>query len=136
MDLKDAIIDLEFWADAKGYCVDFSKYGNDSVDFESKLISINTTRSTEIQLYTLLHECGHVLSHNNGGVLDTKDVINKYGEKTRIHRVFTVIEEVEAWKRGLSLAGRLGISVNKKKWDKTIARALKKYMEWCLDFNY
>ena len=69
MDLKDAIIDLEFWADAKGYCVDFSKYGNDSVDFESKLISINTTRSTEIQLYT-------------------------------------------------------------------IARALKKYMEWCLDFNY
>lgn len=136
MDLKDAILELEFWADGRGYYIDFSKRGGDDVDFQSKIISINTTRSLETQLHTLLHECGHILSYKNGGVLNTRGVTDRFGSKTRIHRVFTVIEEVEAWKRGFSLAGRLEIPVDQDKWDRDVARALKKYMQWCLDYNY
>jgi len=136
MDHKDAILELEFWAEKKGYCVYFSREVEDEVCLQSKIISINSTRSTEVQLHTMLHECGHILAYDNGSILKTRDVIDKYGDKTRIHRVFTVVEEVEAWRRGLSLANRMGIQINKDKWDRCVARALKKYMQWCLDFNY
>ena len=68
--------------------------------------------------------------------MDTKSVTENFSEKSNMYRVFTVIEEVEAWKRGLSLANRLGIAVNKDKWNRDVARALKLYMKWCLDPKY
>ena len=133
---KDAIGALEYWAYTKGYHVDFAYDGDDSVDKVAKIISINTTRSLETQLYTLLHECGHILVYGSDNVVNVKEVTDRYNEKTSIHRVFTVIEEVEAWKRGLSLAKRLGITVDKEKWNRDVARALKQYMKWCLDPNF
>jgi len=133
---KDAIGALEYWAYTKGYCVDFSRDGDDSVDQESKIISINTTRSLETQLYTLLHECGHILIYGSDKVTNVKEVTDNYNEKSNMYRVFTVIEEVEAWKRGLSLANRLGIPVDKDKWNRDVARALKIYMQWCLDTKF
>jgi len=133
---EEAIDSLVYWAETKGYVVDFSYNGDDSVDRESKIISINTTRSLETQLYTLLHECGHILIYGSDKVTNVKEVTDNYNEKSNIHRVFRVVEEVEAWKRGLSLANRLGISVDKEKWNRDVARALKQYMKWCLDPNF
>ena len=133
---EEAIGALEYWAYTKGYYVEFARNGDDSVDRESKIISINTTRSEETQLYTLLHECGHILVYGSDKIMNTQEVTDNYSEKSNIHRVFTVIEEVEAWKRGLALANRLGISVNKTKWNRDVVRALKLYMKWCLDLNF
>lgn len=133
---EEALGALEYWAYTKGYYVEFARNGDDSVDRESKIVSINTTRSEETQLYTLLHECGHILVYGNDKVMNAQGVMDSFGEKSNIHRVFTVIEEVEAWKRGLSLANRLGIPVNRDKWNRDVARALKLYMQWCLDLNF
>jgi hypothetical protein len=133
---ENAICALERWAYTRGYCIDFSYNGDDSVDKIAKIISINTTRSLETQLYTLLHECGHILIYGSDKVVNVEEVTDYYSEKSNIHRVFRVIEEVEAWKRGLSLANRLGIKVDKEKWNRDAARALKQYMKWCLDLKF
>lgn len=119
------------WLDKRNYYVEFSKSGDDSVDRFNRIISINTTRSPETQLHVILHECGHILVFESDTIVSGIDeVLNKYSEKSKIHKTFTVIEEVEAWKRGLKLAKKLGIPINKKKWNKDVARAIYKYMLW------
>lgn len=119
------------WLDKRSYYVEFSKTGDDSVDRFNRTISINTTRSPETQLHVILHECGHILVFESDTIVSGIDeVLNKYSEKSKIHKTFTVIEEVEAWKRGLKLAKKLGIPINKEKWNKDVARAIYKYMLW------
>ena len=132
MNHTDAIEVLVGWLDNKGYYVDFDRNGDDSVDTSSKIVSINTTRTSETQLYILLHECGHVLIHNNENVVKYRDVQERFLEKTVINKVFTVMEEVEAWKRGKLLARRLRINIDEEKWNKDVTRALHKYMRWAV----
>ena len=126
----DAIDTLVGWLDEKGYSVEFDKKGDDSVALADKIVSINTTRSTETQLYILLHECGHVLIHNNDHLIGYREVQENFRERTDIHKVFQVMEEAEAWKRGRYLARRLGIEVNEEKWNKDLSRAFNKYIKW------
>ena len=130
--LLDAYIGLVCeWLDKRNYYVEFSSSGDDSVDRVNRIVSINTTRSLETQVHVILHECGHVLIAESDPVVSGIDeVLKKYSNKSKIHKTFTVIEEVEAWKRGLKLAKRLGIPINKEKWNKDVARALYKYMLW------
>ena len=130
MNHSDAIALLVGWLDDKGYHVDFDRKGDDSVDNSSKIVSINNTRSLETQLYILLHECRHVLIHYNEDIVGYRDVQEKFAERSNIHRVFTVMEEVEAWKRGKRLAKKFGIIINEEKWNKDVSRALNKYMRW------
>jgi|TARA_Y100000287_G_C14232269_1_gene362532 hypothetical protein len=130
MDHEESVSTLLVWLENKGYYVDFDRKGDDSVDTSNKIVSINNTRSLETQLYILLHECGHILIHNNEDIVKYKDVQEKFGEKTKINKVFTVMEEVEAWKRGKSLAKRLNIKINEEKWNKDLSRALYKYILW------
>ena len=125
-----AISALVVWLEEKGYHVDFDRKGDDSVDTANKIVSINNTRTPETQLYILLHECGHVLIHCNEDIVKYKDVQERFAEKTNIHKVFTVMEEVEAWKRGKRLAKKFGININEEKWNKDVSRALNKYMRW------
>jgi len=130
MEHSEAIDVLVGWLDAKDYYVEFDKKCDDSVSLEDKIVSINTTRSTETQLYILLHECGHVLIHNNDEIVKYRDVQESFKEKSNIHKVFTVMEEAEAWKRGRRLARRLGIEIDEEKWNKDLSRALNKYIRW------
>jgi hypothetical protein len=127
---REAIDILIGWLDAKDYHVEFDKKGDDSVSLESKIISINTTRSIETQLYILLHECGHVLIHNNDRIIGYREVQENFKERSDIHKVFQVMEEAEAWKRGKFLARRFGIEINEEKWNKDLSRALNKYIKW------
>jgi hypothetical protein len=126
----EAMNALVAWLDEKGYSVDFDKKGDDSVALADKIVSINTTRSAETQLYILLHECGHVLIHHNDRLIGYREVQENFEERTDIHKVFQVMEEAEAWKRGRYLARRLGIEVNEEKWNRDLSRALNKYIKW------
>jgi len=135
MDHKDSLSHLRHWAMTKGYHVEFSRDGDDSVDRIGKIISINTTRSLETQVYVMLHECGHILVYENDKVMNFRKIASKYNEKSKIHKVFTVIEEIEAWKRGRMLANRCCIEIDDEKWNRDIARAIRKYMKWALDQN-
>ena len=126
----EAIDILVGWLDAKDYHVEFDRKGDDSVALADRIVSINTTRSTETQLYILLHECGHVLIHNNDHIIGYREVQENFKERSDIHKVFQVMEEAEAWKRGRFLARRLGIEINEEKWNKDLSRALNKYIKW------
>ena len=118
----------------KGYHVEVERDGEDAIDRINKFVSINSTRSLETQLHVILHEAGHLLVEKSDKIPSgIPEVLNKYSEKSKIHRTFTVIEEIEAWKRGLKLAGRLGIKINKEKWNKDVARAIYKYMVWATE---
>jgi hypothetical protein len=121
------------WAENRGYAVVISRDGDDSIDSSSKIIEINSNNSEQTQLYVLLHECGHALIFTNKSGFGVEGVLDMYSESSSIYKVFRVIEEIEAWKRGLSLASRLGIKIDRVKWDRYVARAIKKYMHWALN---
>lgn len=128
MDWSQSLNSLVIWADNRGYHVEFVKGGDDSICYISKLIIINSSSPLETQVIRLLHENGHVLIFENGSVFDFKSKRN-YNEKSTAAKVFTVIEEIEAWKRGRELAYRLGIPINEDNWEKSMVRALKKYID-------
>lgn len=134
MNHEDAIVTVTCWFQQKGYHVEIDRDGEDAIDRVNKFVSINSTRSLETQLHVILHEAGHLLVEKSDKITKgIPEVLNKYSEKSKIHKTFTVIEEVEAWKRGLKLAGRLGIKINKEKWNKDVARAIYKYMVWATE---
>jgi hypothetical protein len=130
---QESIDTVIYWLHNKGYYIEVDRTGDDSVDRDVKIVSINSARSLETQLYILLHECGHILvSESDSLVNGAEEVLDRYGERTKIYKVFTVIEEVEAWKRGLRLAKKLNIPVNKDKWNRDVARAINLYMKWAI----
>lgn len=124
---------LTAWVFDKGYFVFFDKDGDDSICRESKIISIKNTRSLQTQLYTLIHECGHLLIYKNNSVFEYSRIDDSYGENTATRKCFRVIEEVEAWKRGRTLAKKLGIELCDKKWDREVSSAINKYMRWAVN---
>ena len=133
MDHESSISTIMHWIERRGYYIEMVRNGDDAVDRESKIMSINSSRSLETQLHIMLHECGHILVYENDSIVNgAEEVLTKYSDNSKIFKIFTVIEEIEAWKRGLSLAKRLGIPINKKKWNKDVARAIGSYMEWAL----
>ena len=134
MDHEDALNTIIIWFQKKGYHVELERDGEDAIDRPGKFVSINSTRSLETQLHVILHEAGHLLVEKSDKITNgIPEVLNKYSEKSKIHKTFTVIEEIEAWKRGLNLANRLGIKINKEKWNKDVARAIYKYMVWATE---
>ena len=118
------------WAEDKGYLVLFESDGDDSIDCDSKIISIKSTNRIETQLYVLLHECGHALIRENGSTFHFKNIEENYSKTSKISKVFVLMEEVEAWKRGYRLASRLGVRIDDEKWNRAVSRAIWKYAEW------
>lgn len=120
---------LVAWASDKEYHVEFIKNGDNSMCHISKMVEINSSFTLERQIYCLLHECGHIL------IFDSKksEYLNareKYDNDSHGRKVYTVLEEHEAWKRGKKLAKRLGIIIDEDKWEKEMIKALKKYIDW------
>lgn len=129
---RQAIECLVSWAESKSYTVEFVKNGDDSICKISKQIEINSSRPLETQFYRLLHECGHALIFENGGKLNFEPNIQPKQDNAQI-RTLTVIEEIEAWQRGLTLAKRLRIPVDEKKWEFLMLAAIRKYIVWAAE---
>ena len=53
------------WADKRGWITDFSYTCEDEMEPGNKMIYINTRQGVEKQLYSMIHECGHVLVQSN-----------------------------------------------------------------------
>ena len=132
---------LTEWARKRGYDVEFQKDLPDQLSFDDKTIYIHTRQGIENQVYSLLHQCGHLLvSISQKGF--EKDwpmyayAATKRQEKTDKYKVSIVAEEYEAWKRGRKLADRLNIPVNKEKYDKAMTLAIMSYLRWAGNFAY
>lgn len=134
MDWTIHINDLIHWANEKGYHVEIVKNGDDSICPISKIIEINSCLKPSVQVIRLLHECGHVLVFENGSIFNFKDK-RDYKKESTPHKVFSVIEEVEAWKRSKELAKRLKIPIEEAEWEEDMVKALKKYINWASDLK-
>lgn len=122
--------------DKKDYVVKFKKNGEvNFINSEHNEIIIDDLLSPELQTYILLHECGHILIWENGMMLEFEKKSKRYKTATEKERTLTVIEEIEAWKRGLSLAARLSIPIDLVKWEDEMAGAVYAYMAWATSVN-
>lgn len=136
MNFENSIQKLEMWASKKGFKLSFGATP-DQVSFENKIIYVYNKQKKENQVYSLLHECGHILVSQNIEDFEKSypmyahaSDVTKRQEKTNKYKVSLIGEEFEAWKRGLSLAKRLGIEINKENYDKIMSKCLMTYIKW------
>lgn len=129
------------WATKKGWITEFSHTGDDEMEPGNKMIYVNTRQGVEKQLYSMLHECGHVLVQSN-----LKTYYKKYPatararfldvgrmrkfEKTKKYKIDTISEEIEAWERGKKLAKRLNLYIDKDNYSKLMSECVFSYIEW------
>ena len=131
---------LTDWANKKGYEVVIQNKLPDQLSFDDKTIYIHNRQGVENQVYSLLHECGHLLvSISQKGFERSYPLYaysaNKRTERTDKYKVSLVAEEYEAWTRGKRLAERLNIPVDKKKFDKAMTDAVMSYLRWAGRFT-
>lgn len=130
MSYKDDLDKLIIWAESKGYSVVLSTSEDNSIDSISKLIFISTNQSVKKQVCVLLHECGHAQVFSNNGSISMGSVGKKWGEKSKKRKTSVVIEEVEAWRRGINLAKKLKISLTEDEIKLNMINAISKYIKW------
>lgn len=136
--IKDIQTVLE-WTDKKQIIVDFYYKDGSKYFIDSKTIQICNRSKFEIQLYSLLHECGHYLI-DESALKNPKTYFEKFPhgylsgkseDKDSIqYKISILAEEIEAWNRGFSLSQRLGIKLNDKIFERDKNRALKSYIQW------
>jgi len=126
------------WAYNKGFKVILEHNSNNIVCLNAYFITINASQGAENRLFSLLHECGHVLLCSDEkrykeafpGVWD--GVQDKRRSRSRFFRISLVEEEIAAWNEGLKLAKMLGIKINQKNWDKHKTDCLYTYLRWAV----
>ena len=126
---------LSSWAESKGYEVLCKTNIADCIIFEDKEIFINSRCNKENQFYTLLHECGHLITDSKKKMfLDEhpiypSQVLDGRREKSKAYKVCLLSEELSAWREGWRLAKRLKLYVNKRKYHLCMVDAVFSYVE-------
>lgn len=113
--------------------VAFDSNEDNSYDCENNIITINSKQSKERQLYSLLHEAGHLLlSREEDYSLKFSDIIEQPFKKrfSRANAVSVVRNEVLAWEKGYDLAKMLNIPIDDKKWNRMRDGCLYNYLKW------
>ena len=131
---------LEIWLNKKGWSLDVDYVNKDEMFYDSKEVFINSRQSLENQLYSLLHECGHILVQRNKSSYEKNFPVSsrmskapknfKQIQKTKKYKFDALYEEIEAWKRGKNLANRLGVHFNEKKYNELASDCVYSYMQW------
>jgi Zn-dependent peptidase ImmA (M78 family) len=131
---------LILWAEERGYFINFEPKGDNCICLLTKIVEINSKASIKKQFFCLLHECGHILVFENGSFwqyqektepLHNQNANNQELNKNRkTYKVYTVIEEIEAWERAFKLAKRLNIPIEYDDWEKEMLNAIEKYIKW------
>lgn len=126
------------WALSRSLTVDFTKEGDGRYSPDDKKITVSGRASPVVQLHVILHECGHHLVGDDEkreryrrGYADN----GANNKKTLRHRLDILEEEFEAWHRGLKLAKRLGVPLDKKAYDRTRDKFLKSYVDWVAKYR-
>lgn len=121
------------WCESRKYVVVFDRGFSGEIDPNTKRVRVNGRMRPERQLYTLLHECGHMLiGFPEKGQRYSKGYSNPGASRTFVHRVDVVDEELEAWHRGKKLGGRLGVEIDEDAFDRLRAACIKTQLKWSL----
>jgi len=133
--IKSSIKKLEGWLSKRGYGLFMSKLPTieDEVDLERKVVFITTRSSKQNQLYSLLHECGHIV------IRSRRDYNTRYSSSiaytegnTKKPSYRALVEEIEeeilAWREGHNLAKKLEIFVEEKSYYQYSSRWVMSYV--------
>lgn len=121
--IEQSIDKIETWLAKKSFALLKSKLPSiqDEVDFERKVVFLSLRSNIQNQLYSLLHECGHI-------VLRTKKdyeqrfaaSVERENDSSKRETNRSIVEQIEeeilAWREGQNLATKLGIFVDDKKY--------------------
>ena len=123
---------VQKYCNRKSYSVVYKPVEYDFVDLEKKKITISTSHSYEIALYSLLHEMGHVTLCNRKKSYKTNFdyVFENFSKSSMVYKLTILLEELDAWKEGLKLAERLNIRVDRRKFEITKAKCISTYITW------
>ena len=136
---EEGFIRIEEWLSQKKWNVDCDYDVRDEMFPQGKYITISKRQGSEKQLYSLLHECGHLLIQqsvdNYERTYPAQARMNQFMahrgiEKSKHYKVDVVCEEIEAWRRGKNLASRLGVFVDDKNFHKVSSLCIYSYIEW------
>jgi len=123
------------WAATKGYKV-VGKWEEDAFyDKDKEIVYSLRTQNPKTQVYSLLHECGHALAFESKGYKNRFPTLSKrrfktakVNSRTNTFRVESILEEYDAWARGLKLAERLGIEIDKEDYGNYASRNVMTYV--------
>jgi hypothetical protein len=123
------------WAAAKDYKV-LGKWEEDAYyEDEKEIVYSLRTKNEKNQVYSLLHECGHALAYESKGYQSRFPTLSKHrfktakvNPRTNTYKVESILEEYDAWARGLKLAERLGIELDKEDYGRYASRWVMSYV--------
>ena len=125
------------WIRAKKWDIKFGFF-IDEISYPEKIISIDKRFKLENQLYSILHECGHLILLLNKNYINnypyTFTVDNFLNKNKRLvnskrYQVELISEEIAAWEKGLLLAKKLKIKLNKATYRKESSKYIWTYIE-------
>ena len=111
----------------------------DRVEFEENTVYIDSRKHPESRFYTLLHELGHVIIHEDGVEEFESDhpvyvhAADRRTYRSKAGRVSLIAEEIEAWKRGRWIAREEELYINDVKYDKQMTESVITYINWVAD---
>ena len=135
---KQQFEELEVWLIDKGFNLDVAHDVDDCVYLEDKIVCIQSRSKPETRYYSLLHECGHILVAN--GLKRWKKDMPLYVQENgiwddgrkrrgRAYKVSYVAEEIEAWKRGRRMSGKMGHHINNEKYNKLMSHCVFEHIK-------
>ena len=123
----------------KGWQLDIGYFNQDEMHPDVKEVHISSRFGLEKQLYSLLHECGHILVQKNAeryeksypatARMNCYATTNRQFEKSPKYRVDVLAEDIEAWRRGKSLANRVGLYIDEEKYNEFSAKCVYSYIQ-------
>lgn len=134
--LRESRRRLVEYCNGRGCHVEFARVSSE-YDVETRSIWINSRYTLANQVYVLLHEIGHMLIIDQRGRREKSfprgwNVGGLKAARTQLARTDIVLEEVEAWERGLRLADRLGIWYSRAGFDRCRSDRLRSYFAYAL----
>lgn len=126
--------DLERYCNKEGYRVVYKNVDIDAVYYEKKVFVMSDKLSDEISTYHLLHELGHlrVMRKKKTYKETYKYVFDNFSTSSLTHKIVTIQEELDAWREGLILARRLGLYIDRRKWEITKTKCISTYLSWAM----
>ena len=126
---------LRRWLKRRAFSLRFCQRFND-VCFEKKQVRVQESLGRSSKVYTLLHECGHILVFLARRKKRTREVAgSSYYSWLRMQKsssknaqLASLQEEMVAWDRGFKLAKRLDIRVDKRKARVQRTRSVMSYV--------
>lgn len=130
---------VEGYLGEMGYSVKEEYGGESCVNFDTKIVTINSRLSPENRFYVMLHELGHIFIWEDASRSFELEhpLLVRYSDarvsNSRAGRVSIVGEEYEAWRIGRRWARDNLLVIDDKRYDKIMTDLLMTYILWAAD---